>query len=119
MSSPFWQLSVPLDAIIFDCDGTLSAIEGIDELARYNNVNKHVEALTKFAMERGAMNEELYRERLQLVQPSRQQIDELVESYIAHAIKNASSMDFFAQVPELIYAAFFLFPIKFIGTMAN
>lgn len=85
-----WQLPTPLDAIIFDCDGTLSAIEGIDELARYNNVNKHVEELTRLAMENGAMNEQLYRERLQLVKPSYQHIERLIEDYIKYAIKNAA-----------------------------
>jgi phosphoserine phosphatase len=92
MKSPIWQLSEPLDAIVFDCDGTLSAIEGIDELARYNNVNKHVEALTKLAMEKGAMDEHLYQKRLQLVKPSQAQIEQLTESYIAHAIKNAANV---------------------------
>jgi phosphoserine phosphatase len=33
-----WQLQHPLDAVVFDCDGTLSQIEGIDALAEKNDV---------------------------------------------------------------------------------
>ena len=42
MKAPTWQLDHPINAIVFDCDGTLSIIEGIDELARNNGVGDAV-----------------------------------------------------------------------------
>jgi phosphoserine phosphatase len=45
-----WQPTIPFDAVIFDCDGTLSAVEGIDELAEKNAVGREVKALTQIAM---------------------------------------------------------------------
>jgi phosphoserine phosphatase len=45
----------PCNLVIFDCDSTLSTIEGIDELARLsdseNEVAVRIAALTKRAME--------------------------------------------------------------------
>ncbi|MCH9769265.1 MAG: HAD-IB family phosphatase [Gammaproteobacteria bacterium] len=76
-----WQLEAPLDAIILDCDGTLSAIEGIDILAEQNGVGPMVEALTQKAMGETGINLELYETRLELVKPSRQQLMDLAQAY--------------------------------------
>ena len=42
-----FQLADPVDAIVFDCDGTLSLIEGIAVLAHANGVGEHVRELTE------------------------------------------------------------------------
>ena len=76
-----WQLEIPLDAILFDCDGTLSTIEGIDELAVYNHVGEKVQQLTQQAMGKTGMSTELYAERLQLVHPTQQQVEALGQLY--------------------------------------
>lgn len=44
---------LPVDAVISDCDGTLSTIEGIDELARMNDVYAEISQLTQAAMTQG------------------------------------------------------------------
>ncbi len=76
-----YQLLEPVNAIIFDCDGTLSHIEGIDELAAARQVSAVVKKLTAEAMGRGGINPALYRERLNLVLPTRTQVEKLGEHY--------------------------------------
>lgn len=75
------QLTQPLDAIVFDCDGTLSHIEGIDELARINGVGAQVEHLTAVAMNGGGLNPDLFHHRLKLVMPTQTQLQELAHRY--------------------------------------
>jgi phosphoserine phosphatase len=84
-----WQLQHPIDAVIFDCDGTLSAIEGIDELARLNGVGEAVSALTAQAMGKTGINPELYAKRLQLALPREEQVLALGETYYAHRVPDA------------------------------
>jgi phosphoserine phosphatase len=81
-------LDFPASAIIFDCDGTLSKIEGIDELAKANNVTHIVQKLTEKAMGKSGMTIELYNERLALVQPTYQQIVQLGNDYITHRVQD-------------------------------
>ena len=58
--------------LIFDCDSTLSTIEGVDELARIKgpDVYEAVERMTTEAMEGKIPVEEIFRRRLDLIQPS-------------------------------------------------
>ena len=86
MTLPEWQLKAPLEAVIFDCDGTLSTIEGIDELAKQNHVSEPVEALTAEAMGTTGMNPLLYQKRLALVQPRREQVLALGQDYFANQV---------------------------------
>ena len=72
------------DAILFDCDSTLSTIEGIDELAAMNHVTDAVKALTRTAMGETGLTTALYAERLALTQPTAQQVDEIGQCYITH-----------------------------------
>lgn len=77
-------LSSPVEAIIFDCDGTLSHIEGIDELARMNGVGHEVERLTAEAMGKSGINPALFQQRLELVQPTVAQTKILSQLYFQH-----------------------------------
>lgn len=83
-SQPVWQPENPFDAIIFDCDGTLCDIEGIDELAIQNQVGEAVKTITANAMSQSGINPEIYRQRLELVKPTQEQVVKLGELYIAH-----------------------------------
>lgn len=76
-----WQLATAIDAVVFDCDGTLSQIEGIDELAAMNGVGAEVGQLTEKAMSQGLLTESLYEQRLQLTRPSATQLEQLGELY--------------------------------------
>ncbi len=64
-------MSSPLKLIIFDCDSTLSAIEGIDELgrARGPEVFARVEAMTNDAMNGKISVESVFGERLRFIRP--------------------------------------------------
>ncbi len=75
---------IPMDAIVFDCDGTLSHIEGIDELAQVCGVGEQVKNLTAEAMGHSGINPELYRQRLDLVMPTRDQVAALGDHYFQH-----------------------------------
>lgn len=76
-----WQLTSPVDALIFDCDSTLTAIEGIDELAALHGVGIQVTNLTNTAMSTTGINPHLYQQRLDLVKPSQQEVNDLGLSY--------------------------------------
>lgn len=69
--------------ICFDCDSTLSSIEGIDELARLagNDVFAEVEALTHAAMNGDVPVEEVFTRRLDLIQPTAAQCAEVGQLY--------------------------------------
>lgn len=104
MTTPFWQLSNPLDAIIFDCDGTLSSIEGIDQLAEHNHVGDKVKLLTAEAMGKMGMNLSLFQERLALVQPRQQQLIDLAQEYFAHRTPDISAViQTFQRCQKTIY----------------
>jgi phosphoserine phosphatase len=77
---------VPADLrlIFFDCDSTLSAIEGIDELARVRGpeVFAQVEAMTRDAMEGKIPVEEVFGRRLGIIRPRREHLDAVGRLYI-------------------------------------
>ncbi len=81
MLSPNSSLQTPLDAIIFDCDGTLSSIEGIDQLAELNQASEAVKELTVTAMSKTGLTPDIYQKRLDLVLPTRQLINTLGNQY--------------------------------------
>jgi len=99
-----WQLSTPVDAIIFDCDGTLSAIEGIDVLAEENKVGDIVQRLTADAMGKTGINPSLYEKRLQLVQPTQAQVQALGQKYIQSLVPDvAHVIDVFLYLKKAVY----------------
>jgi phosphoserine phosphatase len=74
-------------SIIFDCDSTLSAIEGIDELA--GSRLGEIRALTDAAMAGAVPLEEVYGYRLDIVQPTRARVEALGQQYIACLVEDA------------------------------
>ncbi|QDV07699.1 Soluble hydrogenase 42 kDa subunit [Planctomycetes bacterium Poly30] len=75
----------PFDVVVFDCDSTLSSIEGIEELtAQLPDVQRDdVAALTNLAMDGRVPLEEVYGRRLDLIQPSRAEVDAIGARYLA------------------------------------
>lgn len=73
--------------VIFDCDSTLSAIEGIDELAAGHRAA--ISALTDAAMRGDVPLESVYRARLELIRPDRSALAALAAHYIAAATPGA------------------------------
>lgn len=70
------------DIICFDCDSTLSKIEGIDELARRVDLGEEMAALTDSAMNGEVPLEAVYDRRLSLIKPDQNAIDWLADLYI-------------------------------------
>ena len=74
----------PLKIIAFDCDSTLSAIEGIDELGRSRGpaVFAAVEAMTNDAMNGRLAVEAVFGRRLEIIQPTRDHAEAVGRRYI-------------------------------------
>jgi phosphoserine phosphatase len=82
----------PFELIIFDCDSTLSAIEGIDELARWQGRAEQVAELTNRAMNGDVPLEDVYGERLELLKPTREQLRQLGQLYRRHLLPGADQV---------------------------
>jgi len=80
------------DLVLFDCDSTLSAIEGIDELARMSGYEHDVAALTKRAMEGDLPLEAVYGHRLGTARPTRDQVRALAARYRDTAVNGAAEV---------------------------
>jgi phosphoserine phosphatase len=74
------------DIICFDCDSTLSKIEGIDELARRVGLGDEMSKLTDAAMNGLVQLEAVYEQRLSLIKPDQASIDWLADLYIAEIV---------------------------------
>jgi phosphoserine phosphatase len=69
------------DLIFFDCDSTLSAIEGVDELARLKGKEWRVGLLTQKAMDGDLDLAEVYGKRLRAIRPTRLQLASIEQLY--------------------------------------
>src|SRR5688572_23670859 len=79
--------STRFGSVIFDCDSTLSAIEGIEELAHAHR--EEIARLTEAAMRGEIPLEDVYGRRLELVRPSREQVEALGERYVRTLVTDA------------------------------
>ncbi len=77
------------DLVCFDCDSTLSRVEGIDALARRAGVEQEVAPLTAAAMAGELALDAVYGRRLDLVRPDRAAVDWLAELYVEHVVPGA------------------------------
>jgi phosphoserine phosphatase len=73
--------------VVFDCDSTLSAVEGIEELARDHR--EEVTRLTTMAMNGQLPLEEVYGRRLELIRPRRQDVERIGQLYIRRLVPDA------------------------------
>ncbi len=67
--------------IFFDCDSTLTTIEGIDELARLKGQYDHIADLTRRAMDGEIKLEEVFTARLDLLRPTRADLHRVAQAY--------------------------------------
>jgi phosphoserine phosphatase len=82
----------PYKHVLFDCDSTLTAIEGIDALAATAGKGWRVEVLTRAAMDGDLDLHEVYERRLQAVKPTRQQIATVRQLYKDHIVEDARAL---------------------------
>lgn len=76
---------MPTKLLLLDCDSTLSAIEGVDELGRLRGpaVFKAVEDMTNAAMNGGTPMEEIFAKRLDIIKPTKVELEAIGAQYIA------------------------------------
>ena len=86
--NPFYRV----DSVFLDCDSTLTAIEGIDELARRHHVHAELAALTRAAMAGELPLEQVYQRRLDVIQPDQSDIDWLGDSYVQNLVPDAAEV---------------------------
>jgi len=74
-------------SVLFDCDSTLSSIEGIDELAREHKAE--IERLTEMAMRGEVALEAVYGRRLAIIRPSRAELERVGALYVDRLVAGA------------------------------
>ena len=80
------------DIVCFDCDSTLSKIEGIDELGRQSGLFDELVALTNAAMNGELALEDVYGKRLTLIKPDKTKMDWLADLYIAEMVEGVEEV---------------------------
>jgi phosphoserine phosphatase len=82
-----------LKLICFDCDSTLSSVEGIDELARLRGpeIFRQVEALTEDAMNGKIRIEEIFGLRLTAIRPTKDDAAAVGRRYVASVEPSAKA----------------------------
>lgn len=73
--------------VIFDCDSTLCAIEGIQVLGAAHH--DEIARLTTSAMQGHTALEDVYARRLALTRPARRDLDALAEQYVSTLVPDA------------------------------
>jgi len=80
------------DIVCFDCDSTLSKIEGIDELGRRSGLFDQLVALTNAAMNGELALEDIYGKRLDLIKPDKAQMSALADLYISEMVEGVEEV---------------------------
>lgn len=80
------------DLIFFDCDSTLSTIEGIDELAKLKGKEGRVGLLTNKAMDGELDLSEVYGKRLKAIRPTRAQLKAVEQRYWETMVEDAQEV---------------------------
>jgi len=82
----------PFEHVFFDCDSTLTAVEGIDWLAERAGKGADVRALTRAAMEGEAELRDVYGERLDLISATWAEVQAVRQAYKKHAVEDAAAV---------------------------
>jgi len=83
----------PFAAVYFDCDSTLSSIEGVDELLQFADpeLRRDIAELTTQAMNGTMPLAEVYDSRLRKLAPNRAQLDAVGGHYVASVIPDGKA----------------------------
>lgn len=82
----------PFKHIFFDCDSTLTTVEGIDVLADLAGKGLRVSILTEAAMNGDLALEDIYAKRLKALKPTRGQIVKIKQIYKHHVVQDAAQL---------------------------
>ncbi|MDZ7374036.1 MAG: HAD-IB family phosphatase [candidate division KSB1 bacterium] len=78
--------------IFFDCDSTLTRIEGIDELGAMLGKGQEIRFLTQQAMEGKVPLDAVFQKRLELLRPTRGQIERIGTLYAQNLVEDAAAV---------------------------
>lgn len=79
----------PYQHIFFDCDSTLTTVEGIDVLAEASGKSWRVGVLTEAAMSGDVELEEVYAKRLRSIRPTKGQVQKIRHVYKQNIVPDA------------------------------
>jgi phosphoserine phosphatase len=82
----------PYPVTLFDCDSTLSAVEGIDELPADPGCQQRVAELTESAMDGKMPLEDVYGERLAILNPTQGEMRKVKTKYKSAAVPHAQEV---------------------------
>ncbi len=98
--------------ICFDCDSTLSAIEGVDELARLRGpaALAQVAAMTSDAMDGKIPLEQVFARRLEIIRPGRTETEAVGRQYIREieptAVRTVADLRSAGWTPVIVSAGY-------------
>lgn len=92
MSTAFYSPPSTYRLVFFDCDSTLTQIEGIDELARLKGQFDHIADLTRRAMDGEIKLEDVFAQRLALLRPTRADLRRIAQAYRAAIVPDAKQV---------------------------
>jgi len=92
--------------VFFDCDSTLTTVEGIDILAVDDAQKEQIEKLTQAAMDGQLDLEDIYAQRLQAIRPTRRQIRQVRRVYKRHVVEDAREL--IAALQELRHEVYII-----------
>ena len=111
-----WQ---KFNKVVFDCDSTLTKIEGIDELARLKNKYRQVKNLTKKAMDGDIALEEVFAERLGIIKPTKKDLIKLGKLYLENltkGVREVLEVLKFLNIDIYIVTGGLKIPVEFLAT---
>lgn len=102
MDRPLADRPPPYGTIVFDCDSTLSDMEGVEELARDGvrkpdrrglpDLAQRIAALTDAAMAGEVPLEEVFGQRLEWIRPTRDELERVGRLYVERALPHAREL---------------------------
>jgi phosphoserine phosphatase len=90
--SPGGEHWLGYDEVFLDCDSTLTAIEGVEELARFRDMEGTIAEMTERAMEGEVPLEQVYAERLRMLRPTREDLRDVALHYRERVVSDAREL---------------------------
>lgn len=90
-ASPTEILNSGVTNMFLDVDSTICRIEGVDKLARIKGVAREAENMTSNAMNGNGNFADIFAHRLDLIKPTRKDLDQLGKQYIESLVEDAKS----------------------------
>ena len=89
MKKTIFNGNLGYDIVVFDCDSTLTKIEGVDLLAKLKGKEREVKALTALTMNGHLPFHQALHQRLAMIKPTKKELRWLGEQYIENRLPDA------------------------------